>query len=114
MPTSVGQPLSRLATGHREPDNDREVSLPVFRQWMVWARLIVGLGIIAGVCYGAWEAIQTFGRPYDFFDLKIYHGAVVWWANGGELYQYVAPNVPLGFTYPPFAALVMLPMAGLS
>nr|WP_290856184.1 glycosyltransferase 87 family protein [Hamadaea sp.] len=51
-----------------------------------------------------------FGRPYVFFDLKIYHGAVAYWANGGSLYDYLDPDVPLGFTYPPFAALVMLPM----
>ncbi|HEY8473245.1 MAG TPA: glycosyltransferase 87 family protein [Natronosporangium sp.] len=51
-----------------------------------------------------------FGRPYIFFDMKIYHGAVEWWLAGGDLYEYVSPS-GLGFTYPPFAALVMAPMA---
>jgi hypothetical protein len=59
-------------------------------------------------------AIEAFGRPYIFFDLLIYHGAVVWWAGGGDLYAFIAPDTTLGFTYPPFAALVMLPMVALS
>ena len=68
---------------------------------------------MAAVAYAAWLAIGTFGRPYNFFDMKIYHGAVVWWASGHELYEFIAPGTTLGFTYPPFAGLVMLPMAQL-
>lgn len=68
---------------------------------------------MAAVAYAAWLAIGAFGRPYNFFDMKIYHGAVVWWASGHELYEFIAPTTTLGFTYPPFAALAMLPMAGL-
>jgi len=66
---------------------------------------------VAAVCCAGWLAIEAFGRPYTFFDMKIYHGAVVWWAGGNELYEFVAPETTLGFTYPPFAALLMLPMA---
>ena len=40
---------------------------------------------MAGAFYAAWRAIEAYGRPYDFFDMKIYHGAVVWWAGGNEL-----------------------------
>ncbi|SCG73442.1 Protein of unknown function [Micromonospora rifamycinica] len=68
---------------------------------------------MAAVAYAAWLAIGAFGRPYNFFDMKIYHGAVVWWASGHELYEFIAPTTTLGFTYPPFAALAMLPMARL-
>ncbi|BCJ59475.1 hypothetical protein Jiend_28970 [Micromonospora endophytica] len=68
---------------------------------------------MAAVAYAAWLAIGAFGRPYNFFDMKIYHGAVVWWASGHELYEFVAPDTTLGFTYPPFAGLAMLPMAHL-
>ncbi|EWM66849.1 hypothetical protein MCBG_03982 [Micromonospora sp. M42] len=71
------------------------------------------LGIVAAVSYAAWLAIGAFGRPYNFFDMKIYHGAVVWWASGNELYDFVAPSTTLGFTYPPFAGVVMLPMSWL-
>jgi alpha-1,2-mannosyltransferase len=76
-------------------------------------RILVQLGIVAVVCYASWLAIQTWGRPYDFFDMKIYQGAMVWWTQGGELYEFIYPHITLGFTYPPFAALTMLPMAGL-
>jgi len=62
----------------------------------------------------AWYAIKAFGRPYIFFDMKIYHGAAVWWASGHNLYAYAAPDTGLGFTYPPFAGLLMRPMAHVS
>lgn len=71
----------------------------------------VRLAVVVGAFVAAWVVIETLGRPYTFFDMKIYHGAVVWWSKGHELYDFVAPRVNLGFTYPPFAALVMLPMA---
>ncbi|MBO0869581.1 MAG: DUF2029 domain-containing protein [Micromonosporaceae bacterium] len=49
---------------------------------------------------------------HGFFDLKVYYGAIRYWAHGdGEVYDYLKPNTKYGFTYPPFAALTMLPMA---
>lgn len=77
-------------------------------------RTLVRLGLVALATYLAWLAVGAFGRQYTFFDMKIYHGAMVWWANGNPLYDFVAPQTTLGFTYPPFAALLMLPMATLS
>ncbi|MDG4763096.1 glycosyltransferase 87 family protein [Solwaraspora sp. WMMD406] len=74
-------------------------------------RTLIRLGIVAIACYAAWSAIGAFGRPYNFFDMRIYHGAVVWWASGAELYEFVAPDTTLGFTYPPFGGITMLPMA---
>ncbi|SDY18222.1 Protein of unknown function [Micromonospora pattaloongensis] len=100
MPATVGTRTSRLAPVRRMT---RGIDL----------RTVVRLGIVAGAFYAAWLAIQTFGRPYNFFDMKIYHGAVVWWAGGNDLYEFIAPLTTLGFTYPPFAGLVMLPMAAL-
>ncbi|WBB78357.1 glycosyltransferase 87 family protein [Micromonospora sp. WMMD882] len=76
-------------------------------------RTAIRLGIVAAAVYAAWSAVGAFGRPYNFFDMKIYHGAMVWWVTGNELYEFVAPRTTLGFTYPPFAGLVMLPMAHL-
>ncbi|WP_433494595.1 glycosyltransferase 87 family protein [Micromonospora sp. CA-248089] len=96
MPTTVGRRTNRLAPTSR-----------------VDRRIVVRLGVVAAVSYAAWLAIGAFGRPYNFFDMKIYHGAVLWWAGGNELYDFVAPSTTLGFTYPPFAALVMLPMSWL-
>jgi hypothetical protein len=77
-------------------------------------KTIVRIGIVAVAWIAAMSAIELFGRPYIFFDLLIYHGAVVWWAGGGDLYAFIAPNTTLGYTYPPFAALLMLPMAALT
>jgi alpha-1,2-mannosyltransferase len=101
MPATVVGRTSRLAP-------DQRVTRRIDR------RTIVRIGMVAGTALLAVLAVRAFGRSYSFFDLKIYHGAMVWWASGGELYQYVAPGITLGFTYPPFAALVMLPMVGLS
>ncbi|MPZ28057.1 MAG: DUF2029 domain-containing protein [Micromonosporaceae bacterium] len=67
--------------------------------------------VVAAAIGFAAVAIPMFGRRYVFFDMRIYHGAMEWWAGGGTLYEFIAPNTTLGFTYPPFGALVMLPMA---
>lgn len=49
---------------------------------------------------------------HRFFDLEIYYGALRYWAHdGGELYDWLKRDTRYGFTYPPFAALLMLPMA---
>ncbi|MFF0156430.1 glycosyltransferase 87 family protein [Streptomyces sp. NPDC005263] len=48
----------------------------------------------------------------DWFDLRVYHGAIDHWIHhGGRIYDYRVPGTPYGFTYPPFAAVAMLPMA---
>ncbi|MFE5916425.1 glycosyltransferase 87 family protein [Streptomyces sp. NPDC056468] len=48
----------------------------------------------------------------DWFDLRVYYGTVDSWIHhGGRLYDYRVPGTTYGFTYPPFAAVVMLPMA---
>ncbi|MET7493049.1 glycosyltransferase 87 family protein [Streptomyces sp900116325] len=51
--------------------------------------------------------------PYhrDWFDLYIYYGTVDdWIRHGGGIYDYLRPGTGYGFTYPPFAAVCMLPM----
>jgi alpha-1,2-mannosyltransferase len=53
-----------------------------------------------------------FAVRHGFFDLSVYHGAINYWMHdGGSLYDYLLPHNTYGFTYPPFAALTMLPMA---
>ncbi|WP_313884418.1 glycosyltransferase 87 family protein [Streptomyces tropicalis] len=48
----------------------------------------------------------------DWFDLRVYYGTVdSWLHHGGRIYDYVVPGTAYGFTYPPFAALCMAPMA---
>ncbi|AOR36140.1 hypothetical protein BFF78_38350 [Streptomyces fodineus] len=50
----------------------------------------------------------------DFFDLRVYYGTVhMWVRHGGRIYDYQVPGTAYGFTYPPFAALAMLPLAPL-
>jgi alpha-1,2-mannosyltransferase len=52
---------------------------------------------------------------HGYFDLNVYYGAVRYWVNnGGDIYDYLKPGSKYGFTYPPFAAVTMLPMAYLS
>ncbi|MEH1127510.1 glycosyltransferase 87 family protein [Micromonospora sp. CPCC 206061] len=52
---------------------------------------------------------------HGFFDLQVYYGAVNYWVHdGGEIYDWLKLNSRYGFTYPPFAALAMLPMAYVS
>jgi len=52
---------------------------------------------------------------HDFFDLKVYYGALNYWVHdGGQIYDWLKPNSKYGYTYPPFAALAMLPMAFVS
>lgn len=98
MPATVGRRVERLAPVRR-------LNRGIDR------RTVVRLGIVAAVAYAAWLAIGAFGRPYNFFDMKIYHGAMVWWVHDNHLYDFIAPKTTLGFTYPPFAGLAMLPMA---
>jgi alpha-1,2-mannosyltransferase len=52
---------------------------------------------------------------HGFFDLRVYYGALHHWVRAdGEIYDWLKPDSKYGFTYPPFAALVMLPLAYVS
>ncbi|MFD5403183.1 glycosyltransferase 87 family protein [Streptomyces griseorubiginosus] len=71
-------------------------------------RLLLVLTVAAAVT--AFTATVPLLR--DWFDLRVYHGAVdSWLHHGGRLYDYRVPGTPYGFTYPPFAAVAMVPMA---
>ncbi|GIJ57986.1 glycosyltransferase 87 family protein [Virgisporangium aurantiacum] len=54
-----------------------------------------------------------YGNRHHFLDLRIYVNAMRWWHDGHPLYSF-AHDDPiqgrLGFTYPPFAALVLAPL----
>jgi alpha-1,2-mannosyltransferase len=70
-------------------------------QWLVVA-LMAALAI----------TLAAFAEPRHNVDQRIYHGAIQWWLDGQPLYEYFRyPNERLGFSYPPFAAICMLPMA---
>lgn len=55
--------------------------------------------------------LVAFADDHGTFDLTVYSGAVRSWVEADPLYGYLTPGTPYGFTYPPFAALLMLPLA---
>ncbi len=70
--------------------------------------LAAGLAVLA-VALLWWSAAF-----HDFFDSAVYSGAVQYWfRDGGMVYDFLEEGTRYGFTYPPFAGLVMVPMAHL-
>jgi alpha-1,2-mannosyltransferase len=68
--------------------------------------------IVAGLAVAVVAFVAVFAVRHGFFDLKVYYGAVNYWIHDdGMLYDYLKPNSKYGFTYPPFAAIAMVPMA---
>jgi alpha-1,2-mannosyltransferase len=79
--------------------------------------LAARVAIVVFVTGAAAAAHWWYGNRHHFFDLRIYYDSVRLWAHGGSLYDFSQADKTqghLGFTYPPFAALVMYPMAWLS
>jgi alpha-1,2-mannosyltransferase len=75
-------------------------------------RTAVQVSIVLGLFLCTWAFDAAFAVRHGFFDLQVYYGALNHWVDGsGELYDYLLPGTKYGFTYPPFAALTMLPMA---
>lgn len=56
-------------------------------------------------------ALVLLADDHGSFDLQVYSGAVRSWVEADPLYDYLKPGTRYGFTYPPFAALLMLPVA---
>ncbi len=81
------------------------------RPFAVVAALVAVLVAVA-----AWAVFRygVLNGWHGWFDLEVYRGAVrAWWTGGlrgDALYDYLLPGTRYGFTYPPFAALVMLPL----
>ena len=76
------------------------------------AALILALSVAARL---AWTYLVPNGA--NFVDLHVYLGGAAALDDPGTLYSYVyadqTPDFPLPFTYPPFAALVLYPLAKL-
>jgi alpha-1,2-mannosyltransferase len=67
--------------------------------------------IVLALAASAWAFLFAFAARHGSFDLEVYYGAVNYWSHGhGAIYDYLKPLTKYGFTYPPFAALTMLPM----
>ncbi|MGN9809545.1 glycosyltransferase 87 family protein [Micromonospora sp. BQ11] len=71
-----------------------------------WRRAL----LVTGVATAVGLVIVLLPGRRGWFDIGVYHGAVRHWVSGGSLYEWMTWN-QYGFTYPPFAAIVMLPMA---
>jgi alpha-1,2-mannosyltransferase len=76
------------------------------------ARPATRVGLVVLLVAAAVGFDAAFAQRHGFFDLNVYWGAINYWVGGhGELYDFVRPRSTYGFTYPPFAAIAMLPMA---
>lgn len=72
--------------------------------------------LLAVVTAAVVAAQMWYGNRHQFLDLRIYVNAVRWWADGNPLYEFAHDDPVqgrLGFTYPPFAALVLAPLGAL-
>ena len=74
------------------------------------ARRAALIAVLAALCLAG---LRDWAARRHSFDVTIYAGAVHSWVAGGDLYHYAYGGRHLGFTYPPFAALFMLPVATL-
>ncbi|MEV6494431.1 glycosyltransferase family 87 protein, partial [Actinoplanes sp. NPDC051633] len=73
-------------------------------------RIAIVAGLVAVTVVIVWLAETR----NTFFDSRVYTGAVrYWFRDGGMVYDWLRPGTPYGFTYPPFAGLMMAPMAWL-
>jgi alpha-1,2-mannosyltransferase len=78
----------------------------------VTRRTVTQVLIVLALAGGAWAFLAAFAVRHGSFDLKVYYGAVNYWLHGqGNVYDYLKPFSKYGFTYPPFAAITMAPMA---
>jgi alpha-1,2-mannosyltransferase len=97
MPTSVPE-------RGRAPGPRRRVRAQVS------VRLAAVGGVTAAAAYVVFAVVQ---KPplHGFFDLQVYRGAVQWWLQGEPLYSFALDGK--GFTYPPSAAALMVPLTWL-
>src|ERR1700754_1037459 len=73
----------------------------------------IGQGLIVLVLAGiAILSVFLTEEKHFFFDSRVYYGTINFLFRGdGMVYDWTRPGSPYGFTYPPFAALLMGPMA---
>jgi alpha-1,2-mannosyltransferase len=80
------------------------------RRWLVeYGAWLAPALAFAFVSHQLWN--QTFFQRLDF---HIYVQAVASWTRSSSIYGFAEPNTHLGFTYPPFAGVVLWPFAQLS
>jgi len=98
------------------PTSDPETSPGLRSRRRVVVRAGVRLAAISAVTAAAtYVVLELAERPplHDLFDLRVYRGAVLWWLQGESLYSFALEPGHKGFTYPPFAAVSVVPLAWL-
>lgn len=86
------------------PDNAERANPAKALRWALLTIFVAGVAV----------AHHWYGNRHQFYDLGIYRQAVNWWLDGHDLYKFTKPDDTqgqLGFTYPPFGALVLVPFA---
>lgn len=85
--------------------------------WRVWWPRLLFVASAATLAAGTarWLSLPLLHplKAYDFFDLRIYRDATHVVSTGRQLYTAHLRH-GLGFTYPPFAVLAMLPLSWMS
>jgi alpha-1,2-mannosyltransferase len=76
------------------------------------ARVAAVSAVTAAAYYVVFEVVEE-PPLHGFFDLHVYRGAVEWWLQGEPLYSFELEPGAKGFTYPPFAAALMVPLTWL-
>jgi alpha-1,2-mannosyltransferase len=75
-----------------------------------WATLALSVALYAAVSTAMHQPFHLGGLRLRYFDLRIYHLGALRLMHGSSLYG--TPMIDhLGFTYPPFAALLLAPLA---
>ncbi|MEU2349751.1 glycosyltransferase 87 family protein [Modestobacter sp. NPDC049651] len=76
-------------------------------------RVAVRLAAVAAVAaLGLCCVLVVAVRPWHhWFDLRVYRESIRWWLDGHPLYAFPGVHGRYGFTYPPFAAVVLMPLA---
>ena len=75
---------------------------------------VLRVAAVCSVAAGVWiylNHLVVLSPWHGESDLKIYRGAVLWWWDQKPLYSFRLDKTPYGFTYPPVAAVLMLPWA---
>jgi alpha-1,2-mannosyltransferase len=80
------------------------------------ARVAVRVAVVAAVATAGWVLLHHGGKApwHHYFDLTVYRRSLDSWLDGRPLYDFPRPHARFGFTYPPFAALLLSPLAALS
>jgi alpha-1,2-mannosyltransferase len=72
---------------------------------------VLRIAVLLAVWVVTWTLLGLFATTHGGFDLRIYHHAIRWWWGGHDLYGYQESGSHNGFTYPPFAAVALSPLA---